>query len=412
MKFSSISLSLLIALAPKSTAYTRFSDTNSRQAIVVDMDSNRIVYEKNSMTPTAMASLSKMMTLLVTFDALKTRKVSLNDQVGIIASDVNREGTNMKLNDGDVISLDVLLDSMMIISANDSALAVARHVGGDYQTFVEMMNSKAGEIGMENTKFYNPNGLPIFVEKDGQTVTYENTTTARDVMLLSKYLYENYERELTRITSKRRFVNTIKQIDEENTNPILSLLKEADGLKTGFTDKAGYCLAYSVKINRDANNEIDNRLIGVSMGAPSKEARRDAAFNTMSFIKSRYKTKRLYSDSDVIASKDINGIINMKLSPDKNVSIIKKDEEVFKTRIVYKRVNIIKNPQEPIAEWELVDQWGNVATSVDLHPSTPLYKAGFIHRMYYTGLALIGDLLGTTKSDKPNYPVYTIFNGR
>src|SRR3712207_4772807 len=268
MKFSSLPISLLIALAPKSAAYTRFSDTNSKQAIVVDMDSNRIVYEKNSMTPTAMASLSKMMTLLVTFDALKTRKVSLNDQVSIIASDVNREGTNMKLNNGDVIGLDVLLDSMMIISANDSALAVARHIGGDYQTFVEMMNSKAGEIGMVNTKFYNPNGLPIFVEKDGQTVTYENTTTARDVMLLSKYLYENYERELTRITSKRRFVNTIKQIDEENTNPILSLLKEADGLKTGFTDKAGYCLAYSVKINRDANNEIDNRLIGVSMGAP------------------------------------------------------------------------------------------------------------------------------------------------
>src|SRR3712207_7550871 len=106
MKFSSLPISLLIALAPKSAAYTRFSDTNSKQAIVVDMDSNRIVYEKNSMTPTAMASLSKMMTLLVTFDALKTRKVSLNDQVSIIASDVNREGTNMKLNNGDVISLD------------------------------------------------------------------------------------------------------------------------------------------------------------------------------------------------------------------------------------------------------------------------------------------------------------------
>src|SRR3712207_8772398 len=122
MKFSSISLSLLIALAPKSTAYTRFSDTNSRQAIVVDMDSNRIVYEKNSTTPTAMASLSKMMTLLVTFDALKTRKVSLNDQVSIIASDVNREGTNMKLNNGDVISLDVLLDSMMRSEEHTSEL--------------------------------------------------------------------------------------------------------------------------------------------------------------------------------------------------------------------------------------------------------------------------------------------------
>src|SRR3712207_4064556 len=108
----------------------------------------------------------------------------------------------------------------------------------------------------------------LMIRRPPRSTLFPYTTLFRSVMLLSKYLYENYERELTRITSKRRFVNTIKQIDEENTNPILSLLKEADGLKTGFTDKAGYCLAYSVKINRDANNEIDNRLIGVSMGAP------------------------------------------------------------------------------------------------------------------------------------------------
>ena len=167
IKFVSISLSLLIGLSPRSMAYTRFSDRNSRHAIVVDTKSDRIVYEKDSLTPTAMASLSKMMTLLITFDDLKARKVSMHDQVKILASDVNRDGTNMKLNEGDIVGLDVLLDSMMIISANDSALAIARHVGGDYKTFVKRMNDKASEIGMTKTVFYNPNGLPIYGEKDG-----------------------------------------------------------------------------------------------------------------------------------------------------------------------------------------------------------------------------------------------------
>lgn len=410
IKFVSISLSILIGLSPRSMAYTRFSDRNSRHAIVVDTKSDRIVYEKDSLTPTAMASLSKMMTLLITFDDLKARKVSMHDQVKILASDVNRDGTNMKLNEGDIVGLDVLLDSMMIISANDSALAIARHVGGDYKTFVKRMNDKASEIGMTKTVFYNPNGLPIYGEKDGKKFTYENTTCARDVVILSKFLYDNYEKELTNITSKKRFVNTKKQIDEENTNPILPLFKESDGLKTGFTDKAGYCLAYSSRTNRGGENDVDNRLIGVSMGASSKEARRDSAYNTLDFITQKYKTKNIYKKGEVLASKDINGMINMDLCPDENISIIKRQGEKFKQRLVYKRVNILKDYDKPIAQIQLLDAWGNIATSVDLYPKSALKDANFIERAYYSGLALLGDITGSTKSDKPTYPVFTIMN--
>ena len=239
---------------------------------------------------------------------------------------------------------------------------------------------------------------------------YENTTCARDVVILSKFLYDNYEKELTNITSKKRFVNTKKQIDEENINPILPLFKESDGLKTGFTDKAGYCLAYSSRTNRGGENDVDNRLIGVSMGASSKEARRDSAYNTLDFITQKYKTKNLYKKGEVLASKDINGMINMDLCPDENISIIKRQGEKFKQRLVYKRVNILKDYDKPIAQMQLIDAWGNIATSVDLYPKSALKDANFIERAYYSGLALLGDITGSTKSDKPKYPVFTIMN--
>lgn len=410
IKFMSISLALLVGISPKVMAEDRFSDTISKHAIVMDMESNRVVYEKDSMTPTAMASLSKMMTLLLTFDALKDRRVSMNDQVKIVASDVNRDGTNMKLENGDVFGLDVLLDSMMIISANDSALAIARIVGKDYNNFTKMMNDKAQEIGMTSTVFYNPNGLPMYGEKDGKKFTYENTTCARDVMVLSKFLYDNYEKELTKITSKKRFVNAKKQINEENTNPILALVREADGLKTGFTDRAGYCLAYSSKVQRGNGNDLPNRLVGVTMGAQTKEARRDIAYKTLEFIKQKYKTKKLYTKSQVLANKDINGFMGVKLAPRDDSSIIKRQGEEFKQKIVYKRVNIISDFDKPVAQMQMIDSWGNVATSIDLYPKTIFKDVDFLDRAYYSAIALIGDIIGNTDSDEPKYPVLTIKN--
>ena len=124
-------------------AETRFSDPYSRSAIVSDMDTNRIVYEKNASQVVPMASLTKMMTLLLTFDAIAQKKVDYKDIVTILPSDVNRVGTNIKLNAGDQISLEELMKGMMIASANDAALAISHHVGTTYDQFVENMNNKA-----------------------------------------------------------------------------------------------------------------------------------------------------------------------------------------------------------------------------------------------------------------------------
>ena len=162
-KVLAIGLCLPLLMQARAGAEQRFSDSYSRSAIVSDTDTNRIVYEKNADQVVPMASLTKMMTLLLTFDAISQKKVDYKDIVTILPSDVNRVGTNIKLTAGEQISLEELMKGMMIVSANDAALAISHHVSTTYSKFVEDMNAKAKEIGMENTVFYNPNGLPTSI---------------------------------------------------------------------------------------------------------------------------------------------------------------------------------------------------------------------------------------------------------
>ncbi|MEG0250544.1 MAG: D-alanyl-D-alanine carboxypeptidase family protein [Peptostreptococcus sp.] len=348
-------------------ASQRFSDGFSKSSIISDFDTGRVIYEKNPDEKSAMASMSKIMTLLLTFDAIKDKKVSPDDVITIKASDVNREGTNIKLEEGEKITLKNLMDGMMIVSANDAALAIAGHVGGSYKNFNDMMNKKAKDIGMKNTTFYNPNGLPYKINPDGSSV--ENTTTARDVLTLSRWMYTHYPEELTQITDQEKLVDTKKHIDEKSTNPLLPLIKNVDGLKTGFTSKAGYCLAYSMKVDKGNGNDAANRLLGVTMGAGTEKDREKSAYNSLIFINQYYKTKILYAKDKEITTAKINNsdALSTKVFAKEDVKTLKRVDENFKESIKYKKISIKDAKKKPIGELTVTDKYDNIVTKSDIY---------------------------------------------
>lgn len=408
-KILSVGLCLPFLIQGSSMAQARYSDPYSRCAIVSDMDTNRIVYEKNADQVSPMASLTKMMTLLLTFDAISQKKVSYEDVVTILPSDVNRLGTNMKLNTGDQIHLEELMKGMMIISANDAALAISHHVGSSYSNFVDSMNKKAQEIGMNNTKFYNPNGLPTSILVDGKYIGVENHTNARDVLTLAKYLYAKYPHQLTAITNMSTYVNQKKAINEKNTNPLLPLIANVDGLKTGFTGGAGYCLAYSMKIDKDNGNDSTNRLIGISLGSTSKENRKLAAFNTLDYINKHYKTKYIARKNEIIDRASINGIpfVKFDLVANRDLYLIKKDSERLNKTIRYRQVNIFKNPDQALGHLVYTDANGKEVASFDISSRKYLSKMNFFEKTLVSFCAIWGKFTSPFIDKDKSSPGYT-----
>lgn len=407
---SVISLMLACQFAMASYAEaTRYNDSFSRSAIISDIDTGRIIYEKNADNVQSMASISKVMTLLIAFDAIDSKKASEDDVVTIVQSDVNRYGTHMELVAGDKVTLRELMEGMMLISANDAALAIARHIGGSYENFAKLMNKKAVELGMTNTKFYNPNGLPEQINYDGSIMSVENKTTARDVLKLSFWIYKKYPNKLIKITNKSYFTGVAKKINKENTNPLIPLISNVDGLKTGFTDSAGYCLAYSMTTDKGNGNDSKNRLVGVSLGAPSKDARKSTTFNALTYIAKHYKTKILYSENSKISNTNIAGlsIFDIDVSSRNEIKVMKKDTEKIKQSIRYNTVKLMDNNDSPIGKIVIKDKYDNIISENNIYTEKPLEKLPYFDKLKISFSAIYSTLFGIDSNGE--YPVFKLF---
>ena len=405
-KAIALSMSAVLLLPNISLAANdRYSDGFSKYAIVSDFDTGRILYAKDSDKKSAMASMSKIMTLLLAFDAIEAKKASPSDVVTIQEGDVNREGTNIKLVAGEKITLEELMKGMMIVSANDAALAISRHIGGDYKKFVDNMNKKAKEIGMKDTFFYNPNGLPHSISKDG--VSTENTTTADDVLILANWMYKHYPEQTTAITSQKRYVDKNKGIDEESTNPLLPLLPNVDGLKTGYTTKAGYCLAYSMKVPEGNGNDAPNRLMGVTMGGGTKDARKDAAYSALTFIEKNYKTKFEYRKNQKVTEAPVNckSDLDISITAHENVKVVKRNDEKFNLKVNYNKISVREMDKKPVGTAVLTDQANNKVTEF------PIYVGSISELSLGDKAKLAISVIGAsikTPASNGKYPVLTI----
>ncbi len=234
-------------------------DVPCRAAVLIDLSSGTVLYEKEPDTPMPIASITKVMTLLLTFEAIEAGKVSLQDTVPVSDHAYNMGGSQIWLEPGETFTLDEMIKAICVSSANDAAVAVAEFIGGSEPAFAELMNQKAAQLGMTNTAFKNACGL----DEAG------HLSTARDVAIMSREVLLNHPR-ITDYTTI--WMDTLRggQTQLLNTNKLLKRYQGVTGLKTGTTSGAGVCISASA--SRDG---LD--LLAVVLGAASSNERFDAA---------------------------------------------------------------------------------------------------------------------------------------
>ena len=238
---------------------------NCRAAILVDQDTGTVLYEKNADEQVPIASITKLMTLLLTFEAIRDGKLTLDTPVPVSEHAYHMGGSQIWLEPGEQFTLDEMLRAICVSSANDAAVAVAELVGGSEPVFVEQMNARAAELGMTNTTFRNACGLD----------TEGHLSTARDVAVLSRYLLNTCP-ELLHYTGIWTDSLRNGQTQLVNTNKLLRRYSGITGLKTGTTSGAGVCISASA--TRDGLT-----LIAVVLGSPSSADRFHSATTLLDY---------------------------------------------------------------------------------------------------------------------------------
>jgi D-alanyl-D-alanine carboxypeptidase (penicillin-binding protein 5/6) len=261
--------------------------------ILTDFNSGRVLVEKDPDKRVAPASLTKIMTVYVVFRELKSGHLKLDEKVVISQNAWETGGSKMFVEVNKQVLVEDLLKGVVIQSGNDASVALAEHVAGSEGAFADMMNDQASRLGMSNSHFENSMGLP----------SQNHYTTARDLATLARALISEFP-EYYRWDSQKEF--TYNNITQQNRNLLLWRDASVDGIKTGFTDEAGYCMVASAK-------REDMRLISVVMGAASANARANESQSLLNYGFRFFETHRLYEASAPLAEARIRKGVTSKL---------------------------------------------------------------------------------------------------
>ncbi len=249
-----------------------------KSAVLMEAQTGKILYANNENEALPPASVTKVMTLLLIMEAIESKKISLTDMVSASEHACSMGGSQIYLEPGEQMSVEELLKSVVIASANDAAVTLAEYVAGTEEAFVEMMNKKAAELGMKNTNFENTNGL--------DDTTQNHVTSAMDIAIMSRELIKHPK--ITEYSSI--WMDTVRngEFGLTNTNRLIRFYKGATGLKTGSTSKAGFCITATAE--RDGMT-----LIAVIMASPSRDTRNAAAVSLLNYGFSNYA---IYRDAE------------------------------------------------------------------------------------------------------------------
>ena len=260
------------------------TNIEAKSALLIEPTSGKVLYEKNSNEKFAPASVTKIMTMLLTMEAVDSGKIKIDDKVTCSENAKKMGGSTMLLETGEIRTVEELLKGVAIASGNDAAVALAEYLGGTESDFVVMMNKRAQELGMTNTTFKNCNGLPA----DG------HLSTANDIGIMSKELLKHP----TVLKYTGTYMETISEgrkspIELVNPNKLVRFFDGCDGLKTGFTNEAKYCISATA-----IRNGV--RMLSVIMGAPTYKIRNRDAGILLNYGFSKYEGKKILSkDEDV-----------------------------------------------------------------------------------------------------------------
>jgi D-alanyl-D-alanine carboxypeptidase (penicillin-binding protein 5/6) len=260
----------MASLSPLSQAAA--PELKAKSAILIDAETGQVLYEKDPDVRLAPASVTKVMTMLLAMEAADTGKVSYDDMVVTSTAASEIGGSQIWLMEGEEMKFEDMLKAVAIVSANDAAFALSEHIAGTEPDFVRLMNEKAKELDMKNTHFQNSDGLPAS----------DHYSSARDIAIMSRELITKHPKILEWTSTWTDWLQRLhprakqKESFLRNTNELVIKYPGADGLKTGMTNEAGFCLSATAKKN-------DTRLIGVVMALSSNDERLDDTIKLLNY---------------------------------------------------------------------------------------------------------------------------------
>ncbi len=270
---------------PSTPEKTASLTVEAKGAILIDADTGKVLFEQDSHKELPLASVTKVMTMLLVMEDVEKGKISLEDEVTISERAASMGGSQMYMEVGEKHTVEELLKGVAMASANDGCVALAEYVAGSEEIFVEKMNQRADELGMRDTHFVNTNGLPVA----------DHYSSAYDIALMSKNLYK-YEEVRKWFTTWQDTITVglpgkEKEFGLTNTNKLIKQYDGCNGIKTGFTSDAGYCLSAS------ANRE-DTHLIAVVLGSETSEKRNGEITKILDYGFANYRTKVIAKEGE------------------------------------------------------------------------------------------------------------------
>lgn len=276
---------------------------NASSYIVIDADTGYVLADQDPDTRVEPASLTKLMSAYVIFQYLNAGQITLEEIVTVSHKAYKTPGSRMFIEENSRISINELIQGMIVQSGNDASVAMAEHIAGTETAFADLMNNFAGQLGMLASNFENATGLP----------SENHYTTARDVAILAQAIVSEFP-DYYKWYSQREF--SYAGIRQQNRNQLLWRDSSVDGMKTGFTEAAGYCLVSSAKRG-------GMRLIVAMMGSSSPKARIDASQALLNYGFRFYETKQVYASGVAVKTARLwKGVTDeVQLGPDRNIAI-------------------------------------------------------------------------------------------
>lgn len=334
---------------------------NAKSAILMEESTGNILYESNPDERLPIASVTKVMTMLLIMEAVDSGKISLDDMVTVSENAMSYGGSTMFLETGEQLTVNDMLKGIAVASANDGCVAMAEHLAGSESAFVDMMNEKAKKLGMENTHFMNTNGL----DED------DHYSSARDVAIMSRELMKHE----TIFNYTSIWMDTLRggKFQLANTNKLIRFYDGANGLKTGSTSKALCCLSAAAKRN-------DMQLIAVVLGAPTSAERFASAKSLLDYGFANYAVNTQITAGDEVQKIAVEKGVDKEVgvvAGDSCSTLVKKGQEDNIT----KEIKIDETITAPIEAGQkigtmTISRDGEVIADIDLNASSAVEKKG------------------------------------
>ena len=347
--------------------------TNAKSAILIEASTGEIIFEKNSHERLVPASMTKMMSMLLIIESIEKGIISWDEMVTVSENASSMGGSQILLETNEKMSVSDLFKGIAVASGNDAVVAMAEKIAGTEDAFVNMMNNRAKELGLKDTNFKNPHGLD----------TANHYSSAYDMAMIAKELVKHEEVfKYTSIYEDYLRQNTDKEIWLVNTNKLVRFYDGVDGLKTGYTAGAGYCLTATAKKN-------GMRIIAVAMGEPDSKTRNAEITSMLDYAFAQYEIETVLSTDSVLGKRKVGKGKDeyVTIVPTKNINLLYKKTDDRKNVTYDVKIDSLKVPIKKgdiVGKVEIKDG-NNILNTIDVTVNNDVKKAN-VFELYLRNL--------------------------